>query len=85
MIKNRLENTHETEKVTRAVREEEAEEVKLERQREWRRQLRKQKERGHIDVDIDKFTTEQMERNIFQKDYNPLKVISSMLNEASTF
>ena len=33
----------------------------------------KQKERGHIHVDIDRFTNEQMERMIFDKSYNPFK------------
>ena len=36
-------------------------------------QLQKQKERGAIDIDIDRFTNEQMERMIFDKSYNPLK------------
>ena len=36
-------------------------------------QLIKQKERGHIQVDIDRFTNEQMERMIFDKSYNPFK------------
>ena len=36
-------------------------------------QLQKQKERGHISVDVDHFTNEQMERMVFDKDYNPLK------------
>lgn len=35
--------------------------------------LQKQKERGSIHVDVDRFTNEQMERMIFDKDYNPLK------------
>jgi len=35
--------------------------------------LQKQKERGSINIDIDRFTNEQMERMVFDKDYNPLK------------
>jgi len=73
MIAARLNNTHEKEKVKRQIREEESEDAKRERQREWRNQLIKQKERGHIHVDIDRFTNDQMERMIFDKSYNPFK------------
>ena len=73
MIAARLNNAHEKEKVKRQIKEEESEEAKRERQREWRNQLIKQKERGHIHVDIDRFTNEQMERMIFDKSYNPFK------------
>lgn len=73
LVQARLENAHEKEKTKRDIREEEQEEAKRERHREWRVQLQKQKERGHISVDVDHFTNEQMERMVFDKDYNPLK------------
>ena len=40
MIANKLNNAHEKEKVKRIIREEEVEEAKKERQREWRYQVR---------------------------------------------
>ena len=39
MIAARLNNTHEKEKVKRQIREEESEDAKRERQREWRNQV----------------------------------------------
>ena len=39
MIANKLNNAHEKEKVKRIIREEEVEEAKKERQREWRYQV----------------------------------------------
>ena len=40
MIANKLNNAHEKEKVKRIIREEEVEEAKKERQREWRYQVK---------------------------------------------
>lgn len=73
MIQAKLENAHEKEKTKRTIRQEELEDNKKDRQREWRQQLLKQKERGHVDIDVDRFTNEQMERMVFDKDYNPIK------------